>query len=252
MRFSALPVAGRLPNADDVAASPDGSLWVTDASSALVHMSTSGSVLQRIADSRAPEGVVVRADGSLLVAEQRADRVVLLQPSSTPRFSTIVQLNLPPSGQLGVDGIGYDSATDAVLVPDSPNGTLLETPVGGGTTTGLASRLGRPVGVAMVADGTFVVASENVTGLVRVPARGGTATPIPGVSEADDVLVSGQLAYVTLLDRHELIAVDLATLRTRVLVTDDDSPQGLAQLPDGTLVLTDSTTGAIALVQGCK
>ena len=253
VRFSALPVLARLQNADDVSVATDGSIWVSDATSELEHVSTSGSLLQRIADTRAPEGIVVRADGSLLVAEQKSDRVVLMQPSQPFQPSllrTVLQLNLP-AGQTGVDGIGYDPSIDAVLVPDAPNGTLLEKPVMGGTTTQLAAGLGRAVGVAMVEDGSFVVTAEDATGLVRIPARGGTESAVPGVSDADDVVMSGPLAYVTSLGAHELVAVDLTTLRTRVLVTGVDSPQGLAQLPDGKLVLTDSTTGTIVTVPGC-
>lgn len=249
VRFDALPVIARLPNADDVTVAPDGSIWATDAMREIEHLTSTGSLLQRITDSRTPEGVVVRPDGSLLVAEQLSDRVVLLQPA-TIRLRSVVQLTLQP-GQEGVDGIGYDPSIDAVLVPDSPNGTLLETPVSGGTTTQLASGLGRPVGVAMVEDGSFVVAAENAAGLVRIPARGGTASPVPGVSDADDVVVSGEVAYVTSLGSHELLAVDLSTLRTRVLVTGVDSPQGLAQLPDDNLVMADSTTGTIATVPAC-
>lgn len=250
VRFSALPVLARLQNADDVSLAPDGSIWVSDATGELEHVSAAGSLLQRIADPRAPEGIVVRADGSLLVAEQKSDRVVVVQPSQPSQLRTVLQLNLP-AGQTGVDGIGYDPSIDAVLVPDSPNGTLLEKPVTGGTTTQLAAGLGRPVGVAMVEDGSFVVTAENPTGLVRIPARGGTGSAVPGVSDADDVVMSGPLAYVTSLGAHELLAVDLATLRTRVLVTGVDSPQGLAQLPDGKLVLTDSATGTVVTVPGC-
>ena len=252
VRFSALPVLARLQNADDVAIAPDGSIWVSDATSELEHLSSAGSLLQRIADARAPEGIVVRPDGSLLVAEQRADRVVLLQPdhSQPEPLRTVLQLTLP-AGQMGIDGIGYDPTIDTVLVPDAPNGTLIERPVTGGTSTQLASGLGRPVGVALVEDGSFVVTAEDATGLVRIPARGGTQSPVPGVSDADDVVMSGPLAYVTSLGSHQLLAVDLTTLRTRVLVSAVGSPQGLAQLPDGKLVLTDSTTGTIVTLPGC-
>ena len=251
VRFAALPVLARLPNADDIGVAPDGSIWVSDATSEVVHLSAAGSVLQRIPDTRAPEGIVARPDGSLLVAEQKSDRVVLLQPTSQPLLlRTVLQLNLG-AGETGIDGIGYDPTIDAVLVPDSPNGTLLETPVTGGTSTQLASRLGRPVGVAVVEDGSFVVTAENATGLLRIPARGGAGSPIPGVSDADDVVMSGTVAYVTSLGSHELLAVDLTTLQTRVLITGIDSPQGLAQLPDGKLVLTDSTTGTIATTPAC-
>ncbi|MBV8526953.1 MAG: hypothetical protein JOZ75_01415 [Candidatus Dormibacteraeota bacterium] len=250
VRFSALPVLARLQNADDVSVAPDGSIWVSDATSQLEHLSSAGALLQRILDARAPEGIVVRPDGSLLVAEQRPDRVVLLQPAQPAVLRTVLQLNLP-AGATGVDGIGYDATIDSVLVPDSPNGTVLEKPVTGGTTTQLASGLGRPVGVAMVEDGSFVVTAENSTGLVHIPARGGAGSPVPGLSDADDVVMSGPLAYVTSLGTHQLLAVDLTTLRTRVLVTNVDSPQGLAQLPGGKLVLTDSTTGTIAIASGC-
>ena len=250
VRFSALPVLARLQNADDVGIAPDGSIWVSDATGELEHLSDAGLLLQRIADTRAPEGIVVRADGSLLVTEQKADRVVLLQPSQPSQLQTVLQLNLP-AGRMGVDGLGYDPTIDAVLVPDSPNGTLIEKAVTGGTPTQLASGLGRPVGVALVEDGSFVVTAENATGLVRIPARGGAGSPVPGVSDADDVVMSGPLAYVTSLGGHQLLAVDLSTLRTRVLVSPVGSPQGLAQLPDGKLVLTDSTTGTIVTVPGC-
>ena len=250
VRFPALPVLARLQNADDVAVAPDGSIWVSDATSELEHLSTAGLLLQRIADTRAPEGIVVRPDGSLLVSEQRADRVVLMQTSQPALLRTVLQLNLP-AGQMGIDGIGYDPMIDAVLVPDSPNGTLIEKPVTGGTTTQLASGLGRPVGVALVEDGSFVVTAEDANGLVRIPARGGTGSPVPGVSDADDIVMSGPLAYVTSLGSHQLLAVDLTTLRTRVLVSAIGSPQGLAQLPDGKLVLTDSTTGTIVTLPGC-
>src|SRR5579859_5423103 len=140
VRFSLLPVLAHLPNADDVTAAPDGSIWVSDATSQLEHLSIAGSLLQRIADARAPEGIVVRADGSLLVAEQRPDRVVLVQPSQPTLLRTVEQLNLP-AGATGVDGIGYDASIDSVLVPDAPNGTLLEKPVSGGASTQLATGL---------------------------------------------------------------------------------------------------------------
>lgn len=238
-----------MPGADDVAAAPDGSLWVSNVSNAIEHVAMSGAVLQRISDARAPEGVVVLGDGSLLVAEQGPDRVVQLEPS-TLTIRTVVQLT-PRARVLGVDGIAFDATANAVIVPDSPNGTLLEAPLAGGTSTQLASGLGRPVGVALVDDGSFVVAAENATGLYRVPARGGAATGIPGITQGDDVVVSGSVAYVTSLTAGQLIAVDLTTLRTRVLVTGDPSPQGLALMPGGMLALTDSSSGAVATLHAC-
>jgi glucose/arabinose dehydrogenase len=243
-------VLARLASADDVAVAADGTVWIDDASRTLLHVSNNGAVLQRISDPRVPEGIVALPDGSLLLAEQGPDRVEHLQPD-TQALSVVLQLT-PRAGQLGVDGIGFDMASNAVVVPDSPNGTLLEVALAGGPVTRLASGMGRPVGVAMAGDGSFLVAAENGSGLLRIPARGGSAAPVPGVSQADDVVVSGRVAYVTSLSAHQVIAVDLTTLRTRVLVTGDAQPQGLAKMPDGRLVLTDSATGAVVTLRGCS
>ena len=247
--YSSLPVLARLPAADDVAVEADGSLWVDDASRTLVHFSATGTVLQRITDPRVPEGIAMLPDGSLLLAEQGADRVVHLAPA-TEAFTTVVQLT-PRAGQAGVDGIAYDAASNTVLVPDSPNGTLLQVPAGGGAPVRLASGLGRPVGAALASDGSVIVAAEDARGVLRVPAGGGTALAISDVTQADDVMVANGVAYVTSLTAHQLIAVDLASARTHVLVTGDSMPQGLALRPGGDLVLTDSATGTVVVVPAC-
>lgn len=247
--FSSLSVVARLPGADDVATAPDGSIWVSDARSVLEHRTAAGALVQHLLDPRVPEGMVVLSDGSLLLAEQGPDRVVQLTPS-TSNVRTVLQLT-PRGGVLGVDGVGYVPQTGTVLVPDSPNGTLLAVPLEAGTPTRLAAGLGRPVGVAALGDGSFAVAAENPSGLYRVPAGGGAATPLGDVTQADDVVAAGTLLYVTSLTTHQLIAVDPRSGRTHVLVTGDSMPQGLAQLPDGDLVLTDSSSGVVARVHSC-
>ena len=249
LAFSSLPVIAHVPGADDLAAAPDGSLWVDDAQRTLVHVSSSGSVLQRIDDPRAPEGIVALPDGSLLLAEQAPDRIVRLQPA-TMSLSVVLQLT-PRTGQEGVDGIAYDPASNMLLIPDAPNGTLLELALDGGAPTRLASGLGRPVGAATSGDGGLVVAAEDSTGLFHV-AAGGAVTRVDGVTQADDVIVSGGLAYVTSLSTRQLIAVDIAAGRSRVLVTGDQDPQGLTRLPDGRLALSDSSAGAVVSLRGCS
>lgn len=248
--FAALPVISRVAGADDLAAAPDGTIWISDAHGVLEHRTMSGALLQTAADPRAPEGIVVLSDGSLLLAEQGPDRVVQLQPS-TSSSRTVLQLT-PRSGVLGIDGIALDTAGGSVLVPDSPNGTLLTVPLAGGAPVRLAGGLGRPVGVAALSDGSFAVAAENSSGLYRVPAGGGAATPFGGVVQGDDVVASGPLVYVTSLTTHELLAVDTRNGQARVLVTADPQPQGLAQLPDGDLILSDSSSGTVARVHACR
>lgn len=244
-----LAAAAVFTAADDVAAAADGSLWLSDARSLLEHVSAGGAVLQRISDSRAPEGIVVLADGTLVVAEQQADRVVRLDPS-TRSERTLIQLT-PRAGAEGVDGIGLDAAGSAVLVPDSANGTLLEVSLGSGAVTKLASGLGRPVDAAALPDGSLLVAVENAAGLLHVPAGGGAATPLGDVTQADDVVVAGSVAYVTSLTGDDVTAVDPSTGRAAELVTDDEMPQGLALLPGGRLAVTNSSTGLIATFAGC-
>lgn len=249
VRFSTLPVVTRVSGADDLAAAPDGTIWISDARSVVEHHTPSGTLIQRVADPRAPEGMVVLGDGSLLLTEQGPDRVVQLQPA-TLSIRTVLQLT-PRSGALGIDGVAYDPASGTVLVPDSPNGALLAVPLAGGTPVRLAGGLGRPVGVAALSDGSFAVAAENASGLYRVPAGGGAATPFGGVVQGDDVVASGPLVYVTSLSTHQLIAVNTGTGQSRVLVDADPQPQGLAQLPDGDLILSDSSSGIVARVHGC-
>lgn len=249
VRFSSLPVITRVPGADDLAVAPDGSIWVSDAHSVLEHRTISGALLQTVADPRGPEGIVVLGDGSLLLAEQGPDRVVQLQPA-TLSTRTVLQLTLR-GGALGIDGIAVDTTSGNVLVPDSPNGTLLAVPLEGGPVARLAGGLGRPVGVAASGDGSFAVAAENSSGLYRVPAGGGAAQPSGGVVQGDDVVASGPLVYVTSLATHQLLAVDTRSGQSRVLVDADSQPQGLARLPDGDLILSDSATGAVALVHAC-
>jgi len=247
--FSALRTVARVTNPDDIAVAPDGTFWVTDAATTLTHVSASGTVLGSIDDRRAPEGVVTLASGTLLLAEQGADRVVALNPA-THSESTLIQLT-PRAGVDGVDGIGIDASQANVLVPDSANGTLLSVALQSGAVMRLASNLGRPVSAAITSDGAYLVAAENARGLLRVPAGGGTATPVGSISDADDVLVSGGIAYVTSLSAGEVSAVDVATGRARILVTGVSTPQGLARAADGTLLLADSQSGRIVSLRGC-
>ncbi|TME47155.1 MAG: hypothetical protein E6I55_06430 [Chloroflexi bacterium] len=238
-----------MSNADDLATVPDGSLWASDAASVLAHLDASGHVLARLSDPHVPEGMVVLSDGRLVVAEQGPDRIVVLQPSNG-RTTTLLQLT-PRGGLAGVDGIAWDATTGSILVPDSPNGTLLEVDPATGAVTHLASGMGRPVGAAVSPGGGFAVAAENPAGLWHVPAAGGAKTQLGAVSDADDVVSTGGLLYVTLLGAQQVRAVDPSTGASAVLVNGIGAPQGLTVLPGGSIAVADSTTGTIATLAGC-
>lgn len=247
--FSSLTAIARVSGADDLVTAADGTVWVSDASSRLEHLSSGGAVLARLTDPREPEGMVPLAGGKLVIAEQGPDRIVELTPA-TGSETTLLQLKAI-SGQLGVDGIGWDAAAGDVLVPDSPNGTLLAVSPASGTVTRLAGGLGRPVDAAVVPGRGFVVTAENAAGLLIVPPAGGAPTRLGAVSDADDVVSAGGLLYVTLLGAQQVVAVDPVTGASAVLVTGAGAPQGLTLLQDGRLAVADSATGAIVTLAAC-
>jgi sugar lactone lactonase YvrE len=241
---------------DDLAVSPAGTLWISDPDRGVLTeialpLPASGAVaaLRTIANANRPEGMVVLGDGRIVLAEQRTNRIVVLDPRS-PAPPTLVAQLPNRSGADGVDGIALDAERGLLLVPNSPDGTLLTIPVAGGPPVTVASGLGRAVGAVATADGIFV-ASEAAAGLLRVPAAGGQATRIGRLSVLDDVIVVGGLLYVTSLEQHAVLAVDPASGDSRTLVTGIAAAQGLVLLPDGQLAVSDSSRRAVAVFPAC-
>jgi sugar lactone lactonase YvrE len=233
---------------DDLLALPDGTMWVSDpVHGTLRHLSAGGRVLQTIDDPEAPEGMVMLPDGRLIVAEQRRNRLVALRPPDTTRTTV---LTLPAAGTgLGVDGIEYDAKNARILIPDSPHGTLLVLPLMGGGASVLARDLGRAVDAAVGPDGAIYVTAEAAAGLLRI--RGGRGEPFGRIVQADDVVSTGGLLYVTLIGSGEVVAVDPSTGSHRVLIDGIGAAQGLAVLADGRLAIADSNKGEIAIAAAC-
>src|SRR2546426_8056104 len=103
----------------------------------------------------APEGIVVQADGRILVGEQGRNRVVAIDPKT----HAVTQWHAFPNrtGRDGIDGIGpilpsLDSmgnllpTAENVIVPDSPNRVVWPVSSDGKTATQIASGMVRPVG----------------------------------------------------------------------------------------------------------
>lgn len=244
---------------DDVTVTTDGHIWATAVNSGRVlELDASGRPLRTIDDPHGPEGIVPIAGGMLALAEQRANRVVRLDPA-TGATSPLVDVPNRTANE-GVDGIAYDAARSRLLVPDSANGRLLAVALSAdGTAAGspavLASGLGRPVAAWPEADGSVDVGVENAPGLVRVAATGGGVSPlVPNgtLSQVDEVLGENGLLYVTDLSLHVVDAVDPHSGRTARLVTGASDPQGLALLSDGRLLLVESASHALAVVSACR
>jgi sugar lactone lactonase YvrE len=235
---------------DDVSVAADGSVWVSDTDeNALIHLSITGAVLGRIDDPYAPEGSVVLPDGRLVVADQADNRIIIVM---YPPGAPTKVLNVLPgaAGQVGVDGIGYDSVGGRLLVPDSPTGRLYAVSPDTGDATVLASGMGRIVDAALGPDGAIYVAAETTRGLLRVPAAGGTAVQVGRLTDLDDVVALDGLLYVTDLG-GSVWAVDPSTGRQRELVSDAEAPQGLASVY-GRLLLVDETTRVVVWMTPCR
>lgn len=236
-------------DADDLVATAAGHVWVSAVNARLlIELDSAFHTLRTVSAPGGPEGIVVLADGTMLVAEQVGNRVDRFDPA-TATFTPFLTL-VNHTGTDGVDGIALDSTRRRVLVPDSPNGTLLSVPLAGGAPTVLATGLGRPVAAWPEADGSVDVAMENAPGIVRI-APSGARTPIGHLSDLDEVLGLGGLLYVADLAGGTLRAVDPLTGQDRVLVDHSPQPQGLAFGPAGSLLLTDSTARTIAVVAPC-
>ncbi|HXZ99310.1 MAG TPA: hypothetical protein VEK76_03075 [Candidatus Binatia bacterium] len=235
-------------DADDVAVDGSGHIWVSSPDAGVIdELAPDGSELHAFLDRDEPEGLVPLADGMLVVAQQRTNRLALLDPS-TGTLNVLVTLP-DPSGNLGVDGIALSAGGGNLLVPNSPEGQLLEVPVGGGSPTTLAAGLGRPVDANQMPDGSIVVAAESSPGLVEV--AGGSTHPLGTLSDLDEAVPDGGLVYVTDLGADQVLAVDPGSGDSRVLVTGSPAPQGLAALPDGHLLLADSTDRVLAELSPC-
>ncbi|HEX6492540.1 MAG TPA: hypothetical protein VF112_03455 [Candidatus Dormibacteraeota bacterium] len=246
-----LPILARPPlRPDDLAVATEGGLWVGDPDGGhLARLDSGGHQVTRIEDPRGPEGIGVLADGRLVLAEQKPNRLVTLRPPD-PAATELVALP-PAGGQLGVDGIALDPARRRVLIPDSAAGALRVLPLDGGPMVTLATGLGRAVGAAAAPDGSVYVVAEASPGLLRVDPGGGVH-PVGRLGDLDDVVQSGGLLYVTALGGHSVLAVDPAGGGDRTLATGLGEPQGLAVLPDGRLAAADSTSGLVVAIDPCR
>src|ERR1700694_3855946 len=130
------------------------------------------------------EGIAFLGD-RMFVADQRNDRVdeiVNQQPQ------TFLQLQ-PVAGKDNVDGIGVQG--DQLLVPDSPNGTLLWVD-GSGSVTRTVGGFNRPTGAWPLPDGSVLVADEYGNAAFKVAPDGGRTALVQGLRIVDDVAADAQ------------------------------------------------------------
>jgi sugar lactone lactonase YvrE len=239
------------PAPDDLAFDNDGRLLFSDINAGTVSALQADGSVQRIAGGMsAPEGIVVQADGHILVGEQGRNRVVSIDPQT--HAVSLWRAFPNTTGREGIDGIGpvlpdRDASGNLlptaanVIVPDSPNGVVWRVTADGKTATQIASGMVRPVGAAVDASGRIFVADEGGALWVLAPARLRLATlPTP-----DDVVVSraGHIFVNTLGDNaiHEL---DIQGHQVSV-ITGVQQPQGIALDYADNLYYTEFSAGRI-------
>ncbi len=235
---------------DDLAFDQQGNLIFTSASMGTVNrLNADDSVTILLHDVNAPEGIVVLSDGTMIFAEQKTNRIVSLAPGST---TPVVLRVLPGTNGTGcsegVDGIGFDSTTNTLIVPDSPTGDVYRMNLDGTALTLLASGLSRPVGAGVDSAGNIYIADE-CGGAITSISPTGTITQLGGFRKPDDVVSSGPTTlFVVDLSSfvHALINVNLTTgAHTTIASQGFREPQGLIVDTHGDIFVSDDSANLI-------
>ena len=230
---------------DDLAFDTQGRLLFSDFYSGKIsRVNADGTVSTVLSGIAGPEGIVVLSDGTMIVAEQRTNRILSFAPGSqTPTI--LHQLpGTPSTAQCkdGVDGIALDPTSNTVIVPDSPTGDVYRMSLDGHTLTLLASGITRPVGAVVDAQGIISIADECGGGVWRIDPKGRT-TRIGGFGMLDDVVLDGHgnLLVIDLQPSiHALIRMNLATGKRETLASAGYiEPQGLLIDAQGDIFVSD-------------
>lgn len=235
-RYTAHVILSGGARPDDLIFDQQGRLLFSDFYNGTVsRVNSDGSVTQLLSGLAGPEGLVVLADGTLIIAEQHPNRILSLAPGS---HSPVVLRNLPGTPSTapckdGVDNIAFDATTQTLIIPDSPIGNVYRMSLDGKTLMLLASGIVRPVGAAVDAQGTIYVADECGAAIWSITPAGRSAktTRIDGFGMPDDVALDqhGNILVIDLQPSiHALVRMNLATGRRETLASRGFiEPQGL-------------------------
>jgi len=169
---------------DDLVLVSDGSVYILDVRAGMIKQFTQDGMLNLVRlGLSAPDGMAFLPGGSMVIAEQGTNRLVRCDFAS----NTITPfLDLPKqTSNLGVDGIFWNGSE--LIVPDSPNGTVLTVSANGSSVRQLASGLARPTCAWTEADGNLLIADEYGKAIVRLHPDE-TLEQVTGESVPDDVV----------------------------------------------------------------
>ena len=177
-------------------------------------------------------------DGSLIIAEQGMNRLVRYEPG--PKTLTLFLALHNTTHQDGVDGIAYDDKTQTIIVPDSPNGTVLRVSLDGKSVSEIAHGLVRPTGAWVEADGSILVVDEYGNSLDRIRTDG-SVQALAHLKTPDDVLEDdlGNI-FVNTLGDGAIHLISVATNKDTVLISGLIDPQGITFDNKGNLFIADA------------
>lgn len=218
---------------DDLAFDNSGHLLFSDFYAGTIsRVNADGSITVLLQGLAGPEGIVVLPDGTMIIAEQRTNRILMLAPGT--KAPTVLR-TLPGTPSTapckdGVDGIALDATTNTIIVPDSPTGNVYRMSPDGETLKLIASGIARPVGATVDTAGNIYVADECGGAIWRISPQGKT-TRIGGFGMPDDTAFDsqGNLLVIDLQPSiHALIRVRLSSGKRETLASAGFiEPQGL-------------------------
>lgn len=223
---SSTTLATAFGNPDDLAIMPSGDILFGDFANKSLNVLRVGSAKPVVLASgfTEPEGIVVAKDGAIIVAEQKNNSLVEVNPVTGAKKTLRVIKNT--TGKDGIDGLGLDSFTGDILVPDSPHGSLLRMSRDGSKLTTIATGFVRPTGAAVEAGGTILVADEFGNAVYRL-SKSGRRTVVARIYQPDDVVVgpSGTI-YANSLNGN-IWAINPTTGAKRIIMSGLKLPHGL-------------------------
>jgi streptogramin lyase len=230
---------------DDITVAPNGDIFFGDFANSALNVLRAGAArpVALATGIKEPEGIVVTRDGALVVAEQGANRLVEVDPQTGSK--KVLRQLVNKTGKEGVDGLGLDPATGDILVPDSPNGRLLRLSRGGSELSTIAGGFARPTGAAVEPGGSILVADEFGNAVYRLSASG-RRTLLARIFQPDDVVVGADGTIYANSLKGEIVSIDPATGRVRVLASGLKLPHGLAVDPTGNLVIAEAGRNRIS------
>jgi sugar lactone lactonase YvrE len=237
-----------LKSPDDLAWDLKVNLLVSDINAGTIsrYSISTGKLAPLRGQLHSPEGMVVRSDGAILVAEQALNRILRLDPNS---YVPGPWRNFPNNtGRPGIDGIAQVSPTGDVIVPDSPNGTVYKVTGDGATITRIGSGMVRPVGAGIDKQGRIYVADEAAAGAIWIIS---TNPPeqrrIGGFAFPDDVVIDpdGNALVNTLGVNDNAIHQIAADGKQSVILSGLKNPQGIEVDGAGYIYFTEIDAGKV-------